>query len=235
MPTLSNDSAQQLYEKAVAAFEKDDYLKALDLIGQSLKLSPDNKQAQKLKLVIQETLRGEEGAENGSGGASNSRWTFCYGQNTIDSEPTFVHVWHTADGPVDSPSYATMALQLPAHIKEYEVLFSLKFGEAGDMPSGVAVLSGTKVIASIEQAGEMRTLQVEGKQISRRRIDALWHEYSIGWRAGVLSFRCDDREIAHAACKEVPDLLQFGGLSARAGHQQEAFFQWVGLDYNVAP
>jgi len=108
----AGDDAKQLYEKAVSAFEKDDYLKALDLVGQAIKLSPANRQAQKLKLVIEETLKGEVGAVDGSTGPSNSRWTFCFGQNTIESEPSFVHVYHTADGLVNAPSYATMALQL---------------------------------------------------------------------------------------------------------------------------
>src|SRR5205807_9869626 len=94
----AGDDAKQLYEKAVSAFEKDDYLKALDLVGQAIKLSPANRQAQKLKLVIEETLKGEVGAVDGSTGPSNSRWTFCFGQNTIESEPSFVHVYHTADG-----------------------------------------------------------------------------------------------------------------------------------------
>jgi hypothetical protein len=230
VPTLASTPAQELYDKAVVAYENDNYLKALDLLNQSLKVAPDNKQALKLKLVIESELHPDGPGASGDG---NSLWTYCEGQNSLDSDPEYLHVSHTASGPVTEPAYATMSVVLPAKTTEYEIIFKLKFGDLGGLPSGVILRSKDKAVLQLVADTSSQSFGTPDTTFAKKPVDPSWHEYHIRWRAGQAELSCDGHILATGPCSAMPDLLQFGGVQGKSGRQSEAFFQWIGLDYNV--
>jgi len=227
--SAADESAQVLYERAVAAYERDDYLRALQFVNQSLKLAPDSKQAQKLKQLIDVSLHsGESGS--GTGAAPDSVWSYSPGENSLESDPESIHVFHSAMGATTQPAYATMALHLPAKCTEYEVIFKMKFGASGSLSSGTCLRSGTKILNSV-------TADATGYQhfgaLGKKKVDGAWHEYRIRWRGGQTEFFCDEELLAKGPCEGIPDLLQFGSQTGKSGRQIEAWFQWVGLNYNM--
>jgi hypothetical protein len=228
------DDAHRLYEKAVDAYSNDDALKALSLINESLKLVPDNKQAQKLKLVIESALHPADiSLEPGTGVTSDSLWTYCQGENTLESDPQFLHAYHSAEGVVQDPSYATMSLSLPPTCTEYEVLFRMKIAETGSIPSGVVLLNGDKPVVSLLTDAFGRTVSASPKTLAHTKVDSQWHEYSIRWREHKVEVTADGQQVGSGYCDGIPNLLQFGGRAGKKGIQTEAYFEWVGLNYNV--
>jgi len=229
----SAQSSPSLYDQAVSAYENDNLLRALQLINQCLKATPENKQAQKLKELIDSTLHSADSASGGATGLSDSPWSYYQGANTLESAPESLHVFHSANGATADHAYATMSLGLPSKVTEYEVIFRLKYGTLGNVPTGVYLRAGEKVLSYVVAESDGQRTFGNDSALGHKKLDGGWHEYRMWWRGGQLEFRCDDELVAHGPCKDVPNLLQFGGLTGKSGRQTEAYFQWVGLNYNV--
>jgi hypothetical protein len=227
----------QLYEQAVNAYERDNMLQALQLIDKSLKLAPDNKQAQKLKQVIEAALHPAD-APSASGvpvasAMSDSVWTYSPGDNALESEPLFLHVYHSAEGPTADHAYATMALTFPPQAVEWEAEFKMKIGTVQSVGSGVILRNDQKPIISLLGGADGLKLQAADRTVLHGKVDSRWHDYRMWWRAGRLELWQDGNRVAAGTSSGIPNLLQFGGDWGRQGRQTEAFFQWVGMSYNV--
>lgn len=228
------DGAKQLYEKAVTAYEKSDYLKALQFIDDSIKADPANKQAQKLKLVIESALHPAD--VPGAAPAANTTddlWSYSPGQNGLDVDPEYLRVYQLADGPTEELAYATRALRFPTNAVEWETDFQMKVGDYGTVGSGVSLRSGTKVLLSLYADNGVFRLNTPSPTIFGEKVRSGWHDYKLVWRAGIVEVWIDEAKAYSTPCSGIPDLLVFGGDLGKKGRQTEAYFVFSGTSYNV--